>query len=85
MDAGSSVLGTPALFGDGFAVSTEKGEVHLFDFSGGRPWSRQVVGQLYSSPVVVNGRLVVAGVKTDTVLTTYDANGTASWTFNPAK
>jgi eukaryotic-like serine/threonine-protein kinase len=85
MDAGGAILGTPVLFGEGFAVTTENGEIHLFDFTGARPWSRQLTGKLYSSPVVVNDRLVVAGVGTDTILTTYDASGTTSWTYNPAK
>ncbi len=85
MDAGSAALGTPAVFGEGLVVATEKGEINMYTLDGGRPWSRQLNGKLYSVPVVVNGRLVVAGLDTDTLLATFDETGTPSWTFNPAK
>lgn len=85
MDAGGAALGTPAVFGEGMVITTESGEVNMYTLEGGRPWSRQLNGKLYSSPVVVNERVVVAGLETDTLLATFEASGTPSWTFNPAK
>ncbi|MBN1371617.1 MAG: PQQ-like beta-propeller repeat protein [Anaerolineaceae bacterium] len=85
MDAGGAALGTPVVFGEGMVITTESGEVNMYTLEGGRPWSRQLNGKLYSSPVVVNERVVVAGLETDTLLATFEASGTPSWTFNPAK
>ncbi len=82
--AGSPVIASGAFLGEeGIMFPAEKGEVVAVDYQGTKLWSQPINGTLYSNPVQIGDRVVVAVTQgTDSLLlVAYNQNGTQAWTF----
>jgi outer membrane protein assembly factor BamB len=83
VDAGSPVVGGGALLQDAVAFPTEGGSLISWSMADGKQeWTQPIGGKLYSTPVVVNDKLVVAVTQGENkVLQAVNFNGQISWPF----
>ena len=75
--------GGTALAGNAAFVITN-GKFIVLNTQGSLVWSKDFNESLYTAPQVINGRLVLAAVGSDYLLTYFDQNS-QFWSFNPPK
>jgi len=85
IESGGAVMAGLAAIDGGFVVVMEDGTIRAFDYEGNPLWTRDVSGELYSTPVTANGLLVIAAIKGDNLLYGFDESGNQVWSFNPGK
>jgi outer membrane protein assembly factor BamB len=65
---------------------TDAGEFYAVSKEGSIRWSRTLdQTNLYGTPVVFGGLIVIKSANADTILYAYDTNGQSQWEFTPAK
>ena len=81
---GSPIVGTPILVDATIYFTTEKQAVYGVNAEGGIVSTFNVEAKLYSSPVWVDGKLLVAEMGGDALLTALNENGAPQWLFTPS-
>lgn len=86
-DAGSAVIGSPAVTDKIVAFPSENNGVLAFDFNGTKSWNQPVGGKLYSNLVYTGDRLVVPVTQgqNSLLLAAINPNGTQLWSFTMPK
>ncbi len=82
---GGAVISGGISMSEGLVFASEIGEVVMLSRDGAKMWTRTIDGELYSSLVAVEDRILVAVMKGDQTIVCFDANGNQVWTFQPAK
>ncbi len=82
---GGSIIGAAAVIDKGVVFTAEQGLVQAIAFDGQKLWDKTINGKLYSSPAVVNDRIVIGIVQGDSLLVAFDFNGNQQWVYVPAK
>lgn len=85
LEAGGEVMAGLMPIESGFLVLLESGTIRAFDYERNPLWSRNVDGELYSKPVNANGVIVVAAIKSDSLLFGFDQSGNQLWSYKPGK
>jgi len=82
VDVGSNVIGSGAIAQDGVIYVTEGGQVDDIGFSSGQKlWTHTINGKLYTSPVIVGDKILIAITSGDNLLTVLDSKGNETWSF----
>ncbi len=79
------VVAKPLIVGDQIFVATEAGTLVALDRDGKVIWEKNVGGQIYTSPVVSNGLILVAPYQAEFAIAAYDMDGKQAWTYTPVK
>lgn len=85
LDVAAGIIGGPALFEGVPVLVTEGGEVFQFKWDGTRGWTRTIEGQLGTTPVISDGRLVVSGLQMKNLIVTFRPDGTEDWSLAASK
>jgi outer membrane protein assembly factor BamB len=76
------VIGSGAIAQDGIIYVTEAGQVYDLSYSNGQKlWTHTINGKLYTSPVIVGDKIVIAITSGDKLLTVLDSKGNETWSF----
>ena len=67
---------------DDLVFVTEDGIVSALNLEGGQSWQRTIEGNLYTSPVVLEDKLLIGVTAGDVVITAIDFNGNPIWTYS---
>lgn len=84
-DAGSPVVGIAAVVADKVVFGTEAGQVLTYNFDGTAGWTYTINGKLYSGIFASGERIIVPVMGGDQLIQTLMADGSASWSYTPAK
>jgi outer membrane protein assembly factor BamB len=77
------LVGSPIIMDDTIVFTTESGSIYAVDQDGSIVWQREVGGQIYTSPVTGEDRIIVSPMQADFALAVLDTNGNQVWTFEP--
>jgi len=81
-----SITGKPLVVGKTVYFGDQNGNFYAADVSNGSLlWTKTFPGQLYSNVVGAGDLILLAPIKTDSVLIALDQNGNQKWAFVPAK
>lgn len=85
-DAGGDVMAGLLPLENEFLVALENGNVIGYSYSGSRTsLFFQVDGEIYSTPVIADEVIVVATIKSDSLLYGYDLDGKQVFSFTPGR
>ncbi|MFM8320410.1 MAG: PQQ-binding-like beta-propeller repeat protein [Chloroflexota bacterium] len=87
LDTGATraIVGAPLLVDDGLYFVNKAGNLYRVNpATGAQVWMQTVGGQLYTTPLLVDGKIVVAPLNFESLLVAYDTNGARQWAFTPA-
>jgi len=82
---GSSIVGTPILAGETIYFTSESESVYGVNAAGTVDRTFSIAAKLYTSPVWVGDKLLVAEMGGDALLVALNENGAQQWAFAPAK
>ncbi len=85
IEAGGKTMGGLLAIEGGFVTVMEDGTVRAFDYERNPLWTRNISGELYTTPVLSNDVIVIAAFKSDSLLYAFDQNGNQIWSYQPAK
>lgn len=85
IEAGAKMMGGLLAIEGGFVTVMEDGTVRAFDYERNPLWTRNINGELYTTPVLSNDVIVIAAFKSDSLLYGFDQNGNQIWSYQPAK
>lgn len=84
-EAGSPVVGVAAVLSDKVVFGSEAGQVLTYKFDGTPSWTYTINGKLYSGVYAVGNRVIVPVMGGDQLIQTLLEDGSASWSYTPAK
>lgn len=79
------IVASPLVFNDKIYIASEEGTLLAFGSDSKPAWEKTVGGNLYTTPVLSNGLIIVAPYKAEFALSAYDADGKQAWTYAPVK
>jgi outer membrane protein assembly factor BamB len=82
---GSSIVGTPILVGEMIYFTSESASVYGVSSAGTVNHTYNVAAKLYTPPVWVGDKFLVAEMEGDALLVALNENGAQQWVFVPAK
>ena len=77
-----AILATGVKMEDALVFVTEDGIISALNSDGGQIWQRTIEGNLYSSPVVLEDKLLIGITAGENVITALDFNGNPIWTYS---
>jgi outer membrane protein assembly factor BamB len=80
-DAPGPIVAPAAVTSKGLVFVSESGDVFGMTDKGEKYFNQKINGKLYSTPVVANDLVIVAGYQADNLLYAYDASGKLTWTL----
>lgn len=80
-----SFVAAPAVNSNGLIFASEDGNLLAVSYEGQKLWTRSISGKLYTSPLVIDGKILVPVTKGEDVLVAFDDNGNQLWKFIPPK
>jgi eukaryotic-like serine/threonine-protein kinase len=81
IEAGSPIIASPAVLPDKLVFLKENGEVQAVSFDGQNIWSHTIQGKLYSTPAVVNEKIIIPVTSGESLLVVLDFNGNSVGSF----
>jgi outer membrane protein assembly factor BamB len=85
VDLAAPVIASGVTMKNNIVFVTETGDVQALTLDGKKSWTHKINGKLYSTPVVVGERLVVAVTQGDKIMVAMDLNGNEVWSFTMPK
>jgi outer membrane protein assembly factor BamB len=82
---GSSIIGQPILVGDTIYYTSESATVYGVNAAGTIARTFNVAAKLYTPPVWVGDKFLVAEMEGDALLIALNENGAQQWVYTPAK
>jgi outer membrane protein assembly factor BamB len=77
-----AIIADPVVLDDGVLVATESGSLYAFDSQGSKVWDITVGGQIYTTPVIIGDKILVAPMKGDSLISAVSLDGKLlPWTF----
>jgi len=77
-----AVMAQAAIVEDNLVFLTEDGVVVALNLDGGQVWQKTFEGNLYSSPIVLEDKLIIGLTDSDDVIAAIDFNGNPIWTYS---
>jgi len=82
VDLNGPIIGGGVKTTDGLVFVTETGDVQAISLDGNKGWTHNIAkAKLYTTPVVVGDRLIIAVSQGDSALVALDFNGSQVWSF----
>jgi outer membrane protein assembly factor BamB len=79
------IVASPLLEEDRLVFVAEASTVIALNYQGAIIWNQTINGTLYTTPVAVGDRYLIALARTDQLLAALDRNGNLIWTYPPAE
>jgi outer membrane protein assembly factor BamB len=81
-----NIIASPLVTADQVYIVNKSGALYALRRSdGGTVWNKVIGGQIYSTPMLAAGLIVVAPMNFESSLVAFDAAGNQKWAFTPAK
>jgi outer membrane protein assembly factor BamB len=84
--AARAIVAAPLIVEDKLYIGNKAGNLYAINLAdGSESWMKPVGGQIYTTPLLVNDLLVIAPMNFESLLVTFQLNGSPGWTFTPAQ
>ncbi len=83
--ADGGVFGSPLVTNGKIYFGTDKGNLYAFNTESEQLWSINIVGKIFTSPIIVNNLIIVALMESDKLLIAYDENKVERWNYTPGE
>jgi outer membrane protein assembly factor BamB len=79
------IVGSPLVTDTAVYFGTESGTLFAYDLKGNLSWNKPFSGSIYTTPLQIGDKILVALYKSDSLLAAMNSGGNMVWTFIPAK
>jgi outer membrane protein assembly factor BamB len=80
-----AIISSPLVTDTTVYFGSESGTLYAYDLNGNLIWNKQFSGSVYTPPLQIGDKLLVALYKSDSLLAAINTGGNMIWTYIPAK